>query len=210
MKKAISPIAVSLLVIAMFALAGCSGEPKFAPEDIHAIAKLGVDQSPEEAIQTIHQALMEKYPDLIRKDLKWHFNRTGGTLGQMALLYASTTEYVLIFGTPIGSEGFSGRYQQMDVYDCMFAGEMWTYTEGQIEKTVYLPGDCAVLQRGEGKGYYMAADTWMLEYSRGNIPAALPIGAFAPTTLTRDFETMFNVVLDYAGLVIRSMFGIKP
>ena len=110
-----------------------------------------------------------------------------------------------MFGSPIGAEGFSGRYADMTVYDCMFAGEMLTYTEGQLEKTIYRPGDCAILERGQGKGYSMAKDTWMLEYTRGNIPAALPIGVFAPLRLTADRQNAWGVLTDYASLVLDSM-----
>jgi hypothetical protein len=98
----------------------------------------------------------------------------------------------------------------MDVYDNMFAGEMWTYLEGQVDKTVYLPGDCAVLNRGEAKGYLMKEGTWMLEYAHGTIPASLPIGTFGPTALTLDIQNMGEVLADYAELVLDSMLHIKP
>jgi len=186
---------------ALLLLAGCDSGYVFEPEDIHEIAKLGVGRPVEEGIAAIHQALRERYPGKIRGEMRWHFNRTGGTLGELTILYASTKEYVLIFGTPIGSEGFSGRYADMTVYDCMFAGEMRTYTEGQTEATVYLPGDCAVLEPGQGKGYNMTADTWMLEYTRGNIPAALPIGVFAPVSVTADWHNAWNLFWDYAAAV---------
>lgn len=190
-----------VVLVVLLSLAGCTSGYRFEPEDIHEIAKLGMGLPIDEAISVIHDALEERYPGLVREELRWHFNRTGGTLGQMALFYASTKEYVLLFGTPIGSEGFSGRYSDMIVYDCMFAGEMRTYTEGQIEATLYLPGDCAILAPGQGKGYNMTANTWMLEYTRGNIPAALPIGVFAPVSVTADWRNAWNVFWDYFSLV---------
>jgi hypothetical protein len=190
-------------IIAVVILSGCSGT-EFTPEEIQEISLLGVGKPVDQAVQDIVAELKTRYPDKIRDDLNWHFNRTGGTLGQMAILYASTTEYILIFGTPIGSEGFSGRYVDMTVWDCMFAGEMRTYTEGQLEPTVYLPGECAILEKGQGKGYNMTPGTWMLEYTRGNIPRALPIGVLAPITVTADWRNALNVFLDYAGLVWNS------
>ncbi len=197
----------SLLLLACLALAaGCTPRYVFEPGDIQAIAKDVSALPSDQAITSIVDKLNTRYPGKIKTDLHWVFNYTGGTLGQMALLYASLDEYVLIFGTPIGSEGFSGRYAQMDVYDCMFAGEMWTYLEGQLEKTVYMPGDCALLKRGEAKGYLMKENTWMLEYTRGFIPASLPIGAFAPLSLTADWHNFWNILSDYAGLVLRSFF----
>jgi len=195
-----------LLAACVTVMTGCSPKYVFEPDDIHAIAKEVSTLPTEQAISAIVNTLNTRYPGKIKTDLHWVFNYTGGTLGQMTLLYASLDEYVLIFGSPIGAEGFSGRYAKMDVYDCMFEGEMWTYLEGQLEKTVYLPGDVAVLKRGEGKGYLMKENTWMLEYTRGFIPASLPIGAFAPFNLTRDWHNLWGVVSDYGGLVIRSFF----
>lgn len=194
-----------VLTVTAGLLCGCSKPYVCEPEDIHEISKLAIGLPIGDAVTLLQKTLQERYPGKFRSEIRWHFNRTGGTLGEMALLYASTREYVLIFGTPIGSEGFSGRYALMDVYDCMFAGVMWTYTEGQLERTEYLPGDCAVLERGHGKGYFMEPGTWMLEYSRGFVPACLPIGLFAPVSVTMDFQNMWGVFWDYAGLVLNSM-----
>ena len=188
----------------LMVLSGCSNH--FEAEDIHAIAKEVSGMPVEEAVDRIMQRLEERYPGKIRGELQWHFNYTGGTLGQMVIVYASLNEYILIFGTPIGAEGFSGRYSSMDVYDCMFAGEMRTYTEGDLQPTVYLPGDMAVLERHHAKGYSMMPGTWMLEYTRGNTLFSLPQGLFAPTRRTLDFTTMCSVFTDYAGLVISSFF----
>ncbi len=201
----ISRVAVlTVLVLGAAVLAGCS--PKFSAETIHGIAQEVSGLPADDAIDAIMEKLHERYPGQFRKELKWHFNYAGGTLGQMAILYASLNEYVLIFGTPIGSEGFSGRYPAMDVYDCMFAGEMWTYTEGQTEKTVYVPGDMAVLERGVAKGYSMAPGTWMLEYTQGATALSLRTGLFAPNSVLNDWQTLWGVFTDYAGLVLGSFF----
>ncbi len=194
----------ALACLTLLLLSGC--EHHFEAEDIHTIAQKASGLPVEEAIGVIMANLQEHYPGKIRGELQWHYNYTGGTLGQMAIVYASLHEYVLIFGTPIGAEGFSGRYSSMDVYDCMFAGEMRTYMEGDLKPAVYLPGDMAVLERHKAKGYSMAPGTWMLEYTRGNTLFSLPQGLFAPTGLTLDLKTMWDVFTDYAGLVISSFF----
>jgi hypothetical protein len=203
-----SLVIAGLVALGLSTLPGCpemqDQQTLFTPEEIHEISLLGIGLPPEEAINTIHQALRAKYPDLIREEMTWVYNFTGATLGQMALLYASTKEYILIFGSPIGSEGFSGRYADMKVWDCMFSGEMWTYVEGQFEKSVFLPGECGILEPGMGKGWLMKPDTWMLEYTRGNIPAALPIGVFAPTQLTQDWDNAWRVMKVYAERVADS------
>lgn len=194
----------TMACVTFLVLSGC--ENHFEAEDIHTVAKAASGLPVEQAIDNIMGDLQEQYPGKIRGELQWHYNYTGGTLGQMAIVYASLNEYILIFGTPIGAEGFSGRYSSMDVYDCMFAGEMRTYMEGELTPTVYLPGDMALLERHKAKGYSMAPGTWMLEYTRGNTLFSLPQGLFAPTGLTLDFKTMWGVFTDYAGLVISSFF----
>lgn len=201
------------LLVALCTLPGCpeiqNQDALFNPDDIHEISLLGQGLPVEEGVKKIHEALMAKYPGLIKKDLDWTFNFTGATMAQMTLLYASTKEYILIFGTPVGSDGFSGRYAGMKVWDCMFAGEMWTFTEGQYEKTTYLPGECAILEPGMGKGYRMMEGTWMLEYTRGDIPAALPIGVFAPTQLTQDWDNAWRTMKNYAERVADSALKAK-
>ena len=50
------------------------------------------------------------------------FNKAGGVMGVMTLLHTSITEYIIIFGTDIGSEGFSGRFLAND-YFILLEGE---------------------------------------------------------------------------------------
>ncbi len=86
---------------------------------------------------------------------------------------AAITEYLLFFGTPIGTEGHSGRYRT-EVYDFLIRGEMWTYTEGETERKTTRPGDnYAYLGKRRAKGYKIPSDGWMLEYARGFIPFML-------------------------------------
>jgi C-8 sterol isomerase len=71
------------------------------------------------------------------------FNLAAGATGMMTVLHGSLSEYLLLFGSPIGTEAFSGRYR-LDIWDWVIAGEMWTYTEETYQqKTVTLPGEGA-------------------------------------------------------------------
>jgi hypothetical protein len=94
----------------------------FDPDDLHAIAKAAAGlESREAACTQIVDELKRKYPDHIRDDIPWVFNNAGGAMGQMKYLHCSLSEYLILFGTPIGTEGHSGRYKA-EVWDFIFAG----------------------------------------------------------------------------------------
>ena len=65
---------------------------------------------------------------------RWLFSLTSVATGVMTMLHASFSEYLIIFGTPVGTEGFSGRYR-MDIHDFVLAGEIWTYGKTVAECT---------------------------------------------------------------------------
>lgn len=177
---------------------------RFSPEPLQRCAAEGVGKPINQAIDNVYQVLQRTYPTQIRKPpSRWMFNNAGGAMGQMRLLYASLHEYLLIFGTPIGTEGHSGRYRS-EVWDFMLAGEMWCYEEGQVERQVYRPGDTAYLGAGSAKGYRVPDSAWMLEYGRGRIPAMLPFGLADTLTSTLDLATASRTLWHYGRLVLSS------
>ena len=83
----------------------------FDPSTLHDVAKRAVGlKSREDMIRVVSEELKQRYPTHITLDVPWLFNNAGGAMGQMKLLHCSLSEYILIFGTPIGTEGHSGRY----------------------------------------------------------------------------------------------------
>jgi hypothetical protein len=108
----------------------------FDSENLHAIAKgaVGLDTR-DAAFAQIIARLKCDYPGHIHDDIPWVFNNAGGAMGQMKLLHCSLSEYLILFGTPIGTEGHSGRYAS-EVWDFIIDGEVWCYEEGEFERSV--------------------------------------------------------------------------
>jgi C-8 sterol isomerase len=146
----------------------------FNPEVLQSIAKPYIGLPHEDMVSSIARDLAKAYPGHIETKEKWILSICGGVMGIMTILHGSLSEYILIYGTPIGTEGFSGRYR-VDIFDMLLSGEMWTYSEENFRKrTVTLPGEIAWLRRRQAKGVRIFEDSWMLEYGRGPIATTLP------------------------------------
>lgn len=182
----------------------------FDPRVLHECAQAGVGlDNIEDAFDVVTAALLGHYGDHIeggRRD--WIFNNAGGAMGQLTLLHASLSEYIIFFGSAIGTEGHSGRYAA-EVHDYMLSGDMWCYVEGETEKTVYHPGDWACLGSGKTKGYRLPDSAWMLEYARGPIPAMLPFGLADSALSTLDHRAVRRTVFNYGKLTVRSLLKGK-
>jgi C-8 sterol isomerase len=180
----------------------------FDPGALQEIANFGAGLPMSERWDVIHKELARRYPGKVYPKLEWMFNSAGNLVCQLALVYASPSEYVAFFGTPIGATGFSGRYPFADVWDLMVAGEMRTYIPGQMEPTIYCGGDPAYLPRGQGKGVAYIGSTWMIDYARGPVITMLPFGVISPTlSVTLDYHSMWQQLGRYGKLVILNMLG---
>jgi ERG2 and Sigma1 receptor like protein len=185
------------------------GRYLFDPEKLHQVARGAIGMPHAEMVRFVSDELERAYPRYIDKDVPWIYNITAGATGIMKILHASIREYVLIFGTPIGTEGFSGRYR-MDIYDFQMAGETWTYTEEDFaERKVCKPGDVMFLRKGIVKGFRIQEDGWMLEYARGFIPAALPLALGDSVFSSMDGTTIVKTLWHYGKLVTKNLFRGK-
>ena len=99
---------------------------------------------------------------------EWVFNNAGGAMGAMYIIHASVTEYLIIFGTPLGTEGHTGLHTADDYFHIL-QGEQWVFEPGELAKTVYGPGDVNLMKRGVARQYKMHEGCWALEYARGKI-----------------------------------------
>ena len=61
----------------------------------------------------VEKELRWRYPSHIipQSQMEWIFMNCGGWMGAMKVLHASTSEYVLFFGTAIDTSGHSGEQE---------------------------------------------------------------------------------------------------
>ena len=182
----------------------------FTAAELHKIARdaAALKMPRKERFEKLIDMIDARWPGRIEKRQRWVLNSANGALGTMTILYASLSEYLIIFGSPIGTEGHSGRYFAT-VHDFMVEGEMWVYVEGDIERTVFKPGDHAVLKARASKGYCIREDGWMLEYAHGCIPAMLPAGVWDNLFSNLDFRSLFYTFWDYGRITVRELLRGK-
>ncbi|RYP46814.1 hypothetical protein DL768_007019 [Monosporascus sp. mg162] len=173
----------------------------FDTAHLHDLAQRGVSAHPNDTaaiVSYIVAELHEKYPNHVNPKHddheEWMFNNAGGAMGGMYLIHASITEYLIIFGTAVGTEGHTGRHTADDYFHIL-TGEQWAYTPGDYKPEVFSPGSVHHLPRGFVKQYKMPETCFALEYARGWIPPMLFFGFADGLTSTLDFPTMYKTVV---------------
>jgi hypothetical protein len=177
----------------------------FDPETLHQIARKAQGLPFDELTRMVVDEVERAYPGHADGRDDYIFNLTAGSCGMMKILHASITEYLIIFGSAIGTEAFSGRYQ-MDIYDYVITGEMRTYTDDRCgECVVTRPGEGALLPRGRAKGWRITEGTWMLEYGRGFLPSALPLALGDVVLSAMDWRSALDLLRIFARHSIREI-----
>lgn len=181
----------------------------FDPDILHSIAQGAVGLAFEPMCRLIASSLAREWPDHVDPEPRWMFNLAGGTTGAIGILHASLSEYVLLFGSPVGTEGFSGRFL-LDIHDFVVAGEMSTFVEGRWgERVVTRPGERALLPKGQVKGFSIQPGTWMLEYGRGLVPTSLPMALGDVLLSGQDVRTVAKTVHSWGRLVVKELLRGK-
>lgn len=175
----------------------------FDPEKLHEAAKKGVGLPHPDIFIAITNELAQLYPGKIETEQQWVFNNAGGAMGVLTFLYASPWEYLIFFGSPIGTSGHSGRYHFIEDYAYIIDGEFWYVVEGNPERKVYKAGDKHELPKGQVFHYKIPENGWILEYARGPIITMLPFGLIEIFTSTLDWKQGFQTMKLYTKLVLK-------
>jgi ERG2 and Sigma1 receptor like protein len=172
----------------------------FDPDVVHACALAGLGKPKPVMFDAVADALEASYPGRIDRSQPWIYSIAGGAMIQMKIHYASIFEYLMIWGTPIGSEGHSGRHA-VAFWDTVLDGEAWYYAEGQFEKRVHRPGDRIFVGRNQARGMRFTDGLWAVEYARGPLPLSLPFGLADEILSTLDFATAGQTLGVYLSLL---------
>jgi hypothetical protein len=174
----------------------------FDPEVIDECAMEGIGHPKPEMFDVIARAVEKRYPGTIDHSQPWIYSIAGGAMIQMKLYFASLFEYVMIWGTPIGSEGHSGRHR-VAFWDTVIDGEAHYFAEGQFEKRIYRPGDRIFVGKGQACGMNFTDGVWAVEYARGPLMLSLPFGLADELLSTLDYTAALQTVAIYTSLIGR-------
>ncbi|XP_045051192.1 sigma non-opioid intracellular receptor 1 isoform X2 [Desmodus rotundus] len=122
----------------------------FQHEEIAQLARQYAGLDHELAFSRLIVELRRLHPGHVLPDeeLQWVFVNAGGWMGAMCLLHASLSEYVLLFGTALGSGGHSGRYWA-EISDTIISGTFHQWREGTTKSEVFYPGKPAAVLGGQ-------------------------------------------------------------
>ena len=145
---------------------------KIDPDLLATVAKevVGVPLAGGELITRATQLLAAEYPDLIDPTPgRWVGSKAGGILGKVRFLYFSPREYVVLFGSPTGTQGFSGRYKHVEIHKFLIAGQIDSYDLESDDMTpmTLRPGEHTCLEKGHARGLTIHPGSWHIEYGRG-------------------------------------------
>lgn len=179
------------------------------PDVLHKVVKdvVGLQLDSGELIAEAVRLLAQGYPDLIDPTPgRWVGSKAGGILGKVRFLHFSPREYLVIFGSPTGTQGFSGRYKHVDIHKFLLAGRIDSYDLESDDTTPLaplLPGERTCLERGRARGLTIHPGSWHMEYGRGAVATTLPFAMVDTLLVSLEFESVRRSTVEFAKLVGR-------
>ncbi|MBU9763369.1 isomerase [Mycobacterium sp. TNTM28] len=184
---------------------------KIDPDMLHSVAEqvVGLPLEGGELIAQTVERLAAVYPDLIDTGPgRWVGSKAGGILGKVRFLYFSPREYVVLFGSPTGTQGFSGRYKHVDIHKFLLAGQIDSYdleSDDTVPLPALLPGQRTCLERGHARGLTIHPGSWHLEYGRGAVVTTLPFAMVDTLLVSLELESVRRSTVEFSKLVSRRL-----
>jgi sigma non-opioid intracellular receptor len=164
---------------------------------------VGLPLEDGELLTRATQLLAGEYPDLIDPTPgRWVGSKAGGILGKVRFLYFSPREYIVIFGSPTGTQGFSGRYKHAQIHKFLLAGQIDSY-DLESDQTVpmnLLPGEHTCLEKGLARGLTIHPGSWHIEYGRGAVVTTLPFAMMDTLFLSLELESVRRSIVEFVKL----------
>jgi hypothetical protein len=180
---------------------------KIEPDVLHKVAKQVADAPLEggELITRAIQMLADEYPDLIDATPgRWVGSKAGGILGKVRFLYFSPREYIVIFGSPTGTQGFSGRYKHVQIHKFLMAGQIDSYdleSDDVLPLPPLLPGEHTCLEKGHARGLTIHPGSWHIEYGRGAVATTLPFAMVDTLLVSLELESVRRSAVEFTRLL---------
>jgi sigma non-opioid intracellular receptor len=185
---------------------------KIDPDALHKVAKqvVGLPLDRGELITHAIQLLADEYPELIDPaPRRWVGSKAGGILGKVRFLYFSPREYLVIFGTPTGTQGFSGRYKHVQIHKFLMAGQIdWYDLESDDTAAMtLLPGEHACMEKGQARGLTIHPGSWHIEYGRGAVVTTLPFAMVDTLLVSLELESVRRSAVEFTKLATKRYDG---
>ena len=181
---------------------------KIDPDVLATVAK-EVAEGPLAGGELIAQAttlLAAAYPDLIDPTPgRWVGSKAGGILGKVRFLYFSPREYLVIFGSPTGTQGFSGRYKHVEIHKFLISGRIdWYDLESDdISPNTLKPGEHTRTEKGHARGMTIAPGSFHIEYGRGAVATTLPFAMVDTLLVSLELESVRRSTAEFGKLVAK-------
>ncbi|MDA4106240.1 isomerase [Mycolicibacterium holsaticum] len=176
------------------------------PEVLAKVARevVGLPLENGQLITRATELLAAEYPDLIdAAPRRWVGSRAGGILGKVRFLYFSPREYIVIFGSPTGTQGFSGRYKRVQIHKFLLAGQIDSYDleSDDLVGMTLRPGEHTCLEKGHARGLTIHPGSWHIEYGRGAVATTLPFAMVDTLLVSLEFESVRRSTVEFTRLV---------
>ncbi len=181
---------------------------KIDPDVLHTVAKevVGLPLEGGELLRRVTELLAAEYPDHIDPTPgRWVGSKAGGILGKVRFLYFSPREYIVIFGSPSGTQGFSGRYKHVQIHKFLIAGQIDSYDLESDDTTAMtlLPGEHTCLEKGHARGLTIHPGSWHIEYGRGAVATTLPFAMVDTLLVSLELESVRRSAVEFTQLIRR-------